>query len=185
MKIDKIKENYDLELSIKSTLDDTSNQINELLEDEKVQRYLGLITFYNKHKDLLNKNGNQILDEVIESTPPVEELENTFFCFGKEFMGRPKKVGGYYISEGNQFSSATKVALYKRLSGSPISIIIPAEETQDFEKDRQIIYPQTPQLGEEFLLVRRNLYKQLMQAPKLEEGPKLSLTRPDQSYTEV
>ena len=62
MKIDKIKENYDLELSIKSTLDDTSNQINELLEDEKVQRYLGLITFYNKHKDLLNKNSNQILD---------------------------------------------------------------------------------------------------------------------------
>ena len=185
MKIDEIKENYDLELSIKSTLDDTSSQINELLEDEKVQRYLGLITFYNKHKDLVGKDNNQILDEVIESTPPVEELENTFFCFGKEFIGHPKKVGGYYICNGNKFLTGTKVALYKRLSGPSLSVIIPTEETEAFEKDRQIIYPETPELDAEFLLVRRNLYKQLMQGPKLEEGPKLSLKNQGQSYTEV
>ena len=180
MGIKDINERYEEKISIRNSLSTIGQEIDALEQNEVIKRYTRLLNYYDRNKRLEDKTDNELLDESIQSSDPVPELESTYFCMGKEYFGHSKKAGGYYLSYGNKFQAEVQLAFYKRLTGKPLEELIPLAEVEEFEKTHEIIYAQTKDPQNEFTAVRRQLHQELIQKEALkEEGPKLSLTRED------
>ncbi len=174
---DEIKEHYLTTLSIRDTLDITEVELAELEENPEVQRYKSLSTYYEENVCYKGKDDGTILDAIIETSEPLPELENTFFCMGKEFTGIPTRIGTYHlIKNAAGHLSATKVAAYRRMTGYSQNVIIRLDEAEDFEKNHNVIFPQTEDASEEFLTTRRALYNQIMGLTLPGEDQKLSMT---------
>ena len=57
-----------------------------------------MLNYYSQNRRLEGKSDDELLDESIQSSDPVPELENTYFCMGKEYFGHSQKAGGYYLN---------------------------------------------------------------------------------------
>lgn len=184
MEINEIKEQLDIRLSIRDTMDIAKSELADLEEDENVRRYIELSKYCGKYGYLEQMPDDAILDEIISVSEEVPELADTYFCFGKDFNGLPKKIGGYYIGTRNGYRFAVKVSQYRKLSGSSENIIIPTRESEDFEQHHTIIHAQTSKPEEEYRIIRREAYKRLMGLKEQEttlgiqgEGPKLVMKK--------
>ncbi len=161
MTIEEIKQKYNIDRSIRDALSSCQEEISKLEEDENVKKYIRLKTHYETYKELEKLSDDTILDHIIEEDKDILE-EDIYLCFGKDFLGRPKKVGGYYIesSINPTFTHYTiHVTKYVNLANPSDIVIIPSTEASDFEKEHQTIYHMTSNPEEEYRMIRRNLYR--------------------------
>ena len=155
MGIKDIKAKHDEKIKVRDSLSAVGTEIDELEKSEIIQRYNRLMNYYNQNIRLEDKTDDELLDETIQSSDPVPELENTYFCMGRNYFGHVKKIGGYYLAYGSKFKSAVPLAYYKRLTGQPKEELVPLEEADAFEEKHEIIYAETKDPSNEFTKVRR------------------------------
>lgn len=165
MDINPITEEYNTRLSIRDSLPIAKSELEELEEYEEVQRYIRLKHYLDEYSSLENQSDQEILDAILSQVPDLELEDDIYFCFGKNFNGFLKMIGGYYIAEKVspiRLNPGIKVAKYKSLSRIQEEIIIPTDETGTFEQEHQIYNHQTKDPNAEYLELRRKLFMQKM-----------------------
>ena len=160
MNIEKLTQEFNVRRCLRDSLPTCKAEMEILEEDENVQKYLRLQQHYAQYESLAKKNDDTILDEIIEND--IIEGDPTYFCYGKDFIGHPKKVGGYYIDHGvNPINrlQGTRVTRYQNLLNPADEVIIPSVEAEAFEKEHKVIFHTTDNPVEEYQDKRRIIYK--------------------------
>ena len=157
MELKNVKQELNLRLSIKETLPIAKIEIEDLEEDEKVKKYISLKEYYKKYEQLLNQTEDEITDDIIKGEEIDLSSRDTYFCYGKDFPGYPKKIGGYYIREihGPSLKSPIMLSYYRNIENDNDIVIIPSIEAKDFEEGHTIIYHITDNPEEEYRNLRR------------------------------
>ncbi len=164
MKIEDIIQEYNMKRVLRDTLPTCDAEISILEEDEKVQKYIRLKAHQERYNHLRKQTDDDILDNIITDEDELIK-EDIYFCYGKDFIGHPKKAGGYYI-DANQVtalrSHGIRVTKYRNLTKPNEIIIIPSSEALSFEAEHQTIFRHTAVPDEEFYEIRRSLYRNEM-----------------------
>lgn len=161
MNIEELHQELNTQLSIKSSLSTCETEMSLLEQDENVKRYLRLKRYYEQSLHLKKQNEDDILDDLIKNDTSILE-EDIYLCFGRNFLGHPKKIGGYYIEPGSgPFTRlhGTIVSKYQNLRDPKDTVVIPSVESSKFESTHHTIFHSTAVPDEEYQEIRRNLYK--------------------------
>lgn len=163
MKIDKIIQEYNMNLCLRDSLPTCDAEIQELEEDENVQKYIRLTEHRKKYQHLRKQTDADILDDVIKNDNEVID-EDVYFCYGKNFIGHPRLAGGFYIEQHTRGSirrlSGFVAAKYRNLAKPDEIIIMPRSETTAFEENHQTIQATTAVPEEEYYELRRHMYEE-------------------------
>ena len=166
MDIGSLSEEYNMKLSIRDSLSIARAELETLEEDTIVQRYIRLRNYIEENSYLENKKDYDILDAILAITPDLELEDDYYFCFGKNFTGYPKKIGGYYIDNNphtRRINPGTKVTKYQSLSRINDIVIIPSVNASEFEQEHRVCFHRTDNPEEEYTEIRRNRFLRLMQ----------------------
>ena len=164
MEVEELKQKYNVALSIRDSLPACEAEITKLEEDENVKKYLRLKAHQEKYEHLKHLTDRDILDGIIAEDEDLLTTD-TYFCYGKDFIGHPKKIGGYYIDPMSTSPfrlQGTRVTKYQNIAKPSDIIIIPSTEAYEFEKTHNTIYKNTDNPEEEYKEIRRNMYLKLM-----------------------
>ena len=162
MGIEQVLNEYNMRRCLRDSLSICKEEIAILEENEAVKRYLRLKNHYELYGHLEHKSDDAILDEIImEDSQTLNE--DIYFCYGKDFIGHPKKVGGYYIDQ-NQTSISRlhgiMVTKYRNIANPKDIVIIPSTEASEFELSHHVIYHNTEETEQEYYDIRRGRYRQ-------------------------
>ncbi len=158
-----ILEEYNLELAKRDTLDICEEELKELMQDENVQRFIKLKEYYLENIYLRGMSDDDILDEVIKKNPlPLKK----YFCMGKNFIGLPRKIGTYYLVNPSNYKFAAIVSHYKNIYDEADQVIIPTDSSLEFEEANEVVFPKTDDCEEEYKILRREAYLELIKEKK-------------------
>ena len=145
---------------IRNSLSRVENEMDELEDSEIVQRYIRCKHYLDKNKHLKDMDDSDILDSIIATDR--ETLDEIYFCYGNDFIGHAKKIGGYYIEEHSFGTLAIKhgirVSKYRSFRNPNEVIIIPSEEAKEFESTHEVVMSATLTPEDEYLDIRRSMY---------------------------
>ena len=173
MASDNIVKKYLENIRKREEVQEIREELTELYEDETVKRFLSLQNYFNEIRGLEGLSDDQVFDLVIRDD--TSTLEDIWLCYGKEFIGRPYKTGGYFIVEKQNLFGllyGIKVAKYKNLKDLK-EVIIPLDQCDDFEKQNQVLACVSDTPDREFIDIRRKLYYEKVSVK--EEAKQLAL----------
>ncbi len=162
MKIEQIIQSYNVSRCLRDALPNCEAELEILEEDENVKKYLKLKEHQKRYEHLKKQTDEDLLDEIIASDADTI-TEDIYFCYGKSFLGHPRKAGGYYIEPQKtsfRHLQGIRVAKYRNLANPDDIIIVPSANIADFENNFQTISFETAVPDEEYYEIRRNLYLQ-------------------------
>ena len=174
MKIEEIIQEYNMKRVLRDSLPTCDAEIAILEEDENVQKYIRLKEHQKKYQHLANQTDADILDGIIKKDD--EQLDDVYFCYGRSFIGYPKKIGGYYIEPNTnsiRHLKGTRVAKYRNLANPDQVIIIQSELAKVFEQSHRVIQYTTAVPDEEFFDIRRRMYEEKIQTQEQESVKRL------------
>ena len=160
---------YTSRLSTRDSLGSIEKETSELEESEIVKRYLRLVHYLKSNEYLKDKNDKEVLDDLLDSVK--QDEEESYFCFGKDFVGHIRKIGGYYIDynpSSIRLNPGIRVAKYKSLVSNE-EVIIPIDETVEFEKNSTIYFPHMNDKEEEYKALRRTLFLNKVKGDKVKK----------------
>ena len=166
MNIEELKNEYQKRQEIRDDLQVAKEELISLKKDDTVGRYVDLSDFIAKYQEY-DKTNEQLLDELIAGVK-IEDEEDIYFCFGRNFDGLPKKIGGYYIVDQRPFHGAVKVSWYQNINNEKDKIIIPSTDSAAFEENHKVYYHLTDEPMEEYKNWRRSKF--LKKFRNLEKG---------------
>ena len=172
MEIEKIKQEYNTKLSIKASLPICEAELRTLEENEEVQRYLRLRKYYEENKNLAHRSDDLIFDSVINQDDETI-TDDVYFSYGKDFIGRCNRMGEYTIDYSTRpfHLYSIRLAKYRNLANPKDEVILPLEQTAEFEQTHNIRFPETENPAQEYIDIRRELYKKAIQ--EYDESKKL------------
>ncbi len=165
MAIDKVKQELNMKLALRDSLPVCELEMQLLEQNEAVKKYLLLKKHYEQYQELKYQSDDKILDGIIATDSETLEDDNSYFCYGKDYIGHPYRKGGYYIDNNDSplfRLIAFKVAKYRNIANPNKIIIMPSDETEGFEEAHEIIHSITDSPESEYLEIRRNKFLQLL-----------------------
>ncbi len=152
MNIEEISLEMEKRKIIRDRIIEVKERIKKLEESKLVKDYKELKDYLDEYQEF-DKNDDQILDDLIAGK--VLDGDDTYFCFGRDFYGLPKKIGGYYIVERNPYRKTKRVSRYKSINNESKEVIILSSDTHQFEEENRVIYRKTNNPMEEYKGIRR------------------------------
>ena len=165
MDINKLIQEYNMKRVLRDSLPHCEAEIAMLEEDENVQKYIKLKEHQKQYQHLKNQTDEDILSSIVSDDYDTLE-DDVYFCYGRSFIGYPKKAGGYFINNNPssiRMLKGTRVAKYRSLANPAKTIIIQSSLAPAFEQTHQVIQFTTAVPDEEYYQIRLGMYEQKMQ----------------------
>ena len=137
---DRLKDKIDFYKNKKIEIELCLKELNGLIENENVKRFLELLEYdTDENRDLVLMNEEEL--EEYARRKLIDE-DKAYFCVGKGFNGFQKKDGSYMIL-AHSFDDYKLLSHYISLDDKSDEIIIPKDEADIFEKNHNIVYRQS------------------------------------------
>ena len=161
---------YESRLSTRDSLSSIDKELKELEETEIVKRYLRLIHYLKENEYLIGKSDDEVLDDLLDKVT-IDEDES-YLCFGKDYYGSMNKAGRYHLANQSNKSflklpHEIKLARYRSLTSNK-EVLIPVEETNEFEENNVVYFSHSNDRDEEYKALRRKILKDKDKTKKLE-----------------
>ena len=163
MKIENIQEELNKKIEVRNNLIIIKEEMKKLEELDSVKKYLKLQSYYENNKEFDNKEDDEILSMLIDKKKLDLELENCFYCYGKNYKAGLRKNGEYYIlpkdTVQKRFNSPIDVGIYRSFEDPNKTVIIPQKEIKEFEDNHPIIRASEENKDGEYNKLRRIVVK--------------------------
>ena len=128
---DKLKEKIDFYKNKKLEIELHLKELEGLMQNENVRRFLELLEYDNdENRKLLLMNDDE-LEKYSEDM--LEEEDKVYFRMGKKFCGFKRKNDSYMILS-HSYDDYVLLSHYVSLTDSGDEVIIPYEDSDEFEK---------------------------------------------------
>ncbi len=161
MKISQLKREIERKKRVREILNGLKQEYESLKKDPNVMEYLRLHYIFEKNGDVLYKDDNRILDELVRNNN-FDVEDKLYFCFGKDFLAHANKMGQFYLVKGDFYKYGISVAYYKNIYDEKDEYIIPLDETKDFENHHNVIFRKTNDPENEYYYLRKENILQLL-----------------------
>ena len=156
---DKLKEKIDFYKNKKLEIELHLKELEGLMQNENVRRFLELLEYDNdENRKLLLMNDDE-LEKYSEDM--LEEEDKVYFRMGKKFCGFKRNNDSYMILS-HSYDDYELLSHYVSLTDSGDEVIIPYDDSDEFEKNHNIVYCDTLDSFDEYNKLSKEYKEKLL-----------------------